>query len=63
MFDPNSDTWRQTAILIRKEIDDALGELERQGVDPEFHRGRIAAARTILSLADPAPRVPAAPKY
>lgn len=62
-FDPNSRTWMLTQVRLQAEIDDALRELERQGSEPEFQRGRIAAARSILTLADPEPKVPAAPKY
>jgi hypothetical protein len=56
-IDPYSPTWQAVKAHAENDIRQALATLERQGLEPaitEFERGRIAFARDLLALADPA---------
>lgn len=59
--EPQSQTWRVIDKTVNEIIDDLQRNLEAQGLDAaktENLRGRIAALRDILTLADVTPDIP-----
>lgn len=58
VFDPTGGTWAHVRKHCEAEIALAQARLERIGADPaetQADRGRIAALRGVLRLADPKP--------
>lgn len=55
-IDRQSLTWRQVEAWTRAEIQHARDRLERRNLDErssDFDRGRIAALRDLLAMAEP----------
>lgn len=59
-IDPNSETWRAVRDHAQREIEVARERVETPRLDPietEYLRGRIAVAKDILALGDPADEI------
>jgi hypothetical protein len=66
-LDPHSATWEAVSRAAQEILAQARRRLEQPGLAPEateFERGRIAAARAVLALAEPRTEIPVeAPAY